>query len=416
MPGVISASERPALLGGSPTCDFPWPTWPVHDNTEEAVLLEVLRSGQWWYGEQVRQFEQAFAQFQGAGYGVSCTNGTTAIEMGLRALGVVPGDEVIVPPYTFIATATAVVTVGAIPVFADIDPTTLCIDPDDAARKITARTRAIIPVHVAGRFADMERINALAAKHNLAVLEDAAHAWGSQWEGRGAGTLGRCGTFSFQVSKNITAGEGGILVTNDESVADLCRSFSHCGRTKGSAWYDHDNLGSNLRITEFQAAVLLAQLARLPEQLARRERSAALLDEALADVPGMQLLAPAPQMNRRSYHMFIFRLNEAELGLPRKRFIEAMTAEGVPASEGWYRPLYRNGVFAKAHVGSPHGITAPLAGKGVDYTGVSCPVCEQVCRDAVWIPQNVLLAEESQIMRLADGIRKVVAGAKLIGS
>lgn len=406
-----TTSERLALLGGNPACDFAWPTWPIHDTTEESALLEVLRSGQWWYGEQVRRFEHEFALFQGAAYGVSCTNGTTAIEMGLRALGVVPGDEVIVPPYTFIATATAVVTVGAIPVFADIDPTTLCLDPDDAARKITARTRAIIPVHVAGRFADMQRINALAAKHNLAVLEDAAHAWGSEWQGRGAGTLGQCGTFSFQVSKNITAGEGGILVTNDEALADLGRSFSHCGRTKGSDWYDHDNLGSNLRITEFQAALLLAQLARLPEQIAKRERSAALLDEALSNVLGIQLLAPTPEMTRRSYHMVIFRLNEAELGLPRQRFLEALRAEGVPASEGWYRPLYRNGVFANAHLGPPHGITAPLAGKGVDYTDVSCPVCEQVCRDAVWIPQNVLLADEPQIVRLADAIRKVVASA-----
>lgn len=411
MPVSTSAPERAALLGGSPACDFAWPTWPVHDQCEETALLDVLRSGQWWYGEHVRRFEQEFAQFQGAKFGVSCTNGTTAIEMGLRALGVVSGDEVIVPPYSFIATATAVITVGAIPVFADIDPTTLCLDPDDAAKKITSRTRAIIPVHVAGRFADMKRINALAAKHDLAVLEDAAHAWGSQWQGRGAGTLGQCGTFSFQVSKNITAGEGGILVTNDENIADLCRSFSHCGRTKGSAWYDHDNLGSNLRITEFQAAVLLAQLSRLSEQVARRERNAALLDEALGDVPGVQLLAPAPQMTRRSYHMYIFRLNDAELGLPRKRFIEALVAEGVPASEGWYRPLYRNGVFAKAHVGPPHGITAPLAGKGVDYTAVNCPVCEEVCRDAVWIPQNALLADEPQILQLADAIRKVVASA-----
>jgi len=407
----VSSSNRLALLGGEAACSFAWPEWPVHDEAEEAQLLEVLRSGQWWYGEKVRQFEREFAAFQGAAFGVSCTNGTTAIEMGLRALGVVPGDEVIVPPYTFIATASAVVTVGAIPVFADIDPQTLCLDPDDAARKISSRTRAIIPVHVAGRVAEMERINELATAHKLAVLEDAAHAWGSQWDGRGAGTLGRGGTFSFQVSKNITAGEGGILVTNDRELADLCRSFTHCGRTEGSAWYDHSNLGSNLRITEFQAAILLAQLARLEAQVARREQSAALLDEALADVPAIRRLAPAPRMTRRSYHMYIFRVDEAELGISRGRFLEALQAEGVPASEGWYRPLYRNGLFASAHIGPPHGIRAPLAGRGVDYRDVSCPVCEQVCRDAVWIPQNVLLAEESQILRLAEAIRKVVAGA-----
>ncbi len=410
MPGPASASERLALLGGEPACKVEWPRWPIHDDAEESQVLEVLRSGEWWYGERVRQFEREFAAFQGAAYGVSCTNGTTAIEMGLRALGVVPGDEVIVPPYTFIATASAVVTVGAVPVFADIDPDTLCLDPDDTARKITSRTRAIIPVHVAGRIADMKRFNELAKTHNLAVLEDAAHAWGSQWEGRGAGTLGQCGTFSFQVSKNITAGEGGILVTDDKELADLCRSFSHCGRTEGSAWYDHDNLGSNLRMTEFQAAILLAQLARLPEHVERRQRNAALLDESLAGIPAIKQLAPASRMTRRSYHMYIFRVNEAELGISRERFLEALQAEGVPASAGWYRPLYRNGVFANAHIGPPHGIRAPLAAMDVDYRGVSCPVCEQVCRDAVWIPQNVLLADEQKIRRLAEAVRKVVAG------
>jgi dTDP-4-amino-4,6-dideoxygalactose transaminase len=331
--------------------------------------------------------------------------------MGLRALGVVPGDEVIVPPYTFIATATAVVTVGAVPVFADIDSETLCLDPEDAAKKISPRTRAIVPVHVGGRIADMVRINELAKSHDLSVLEDAAHAWGSQYEGQGAGTLGRCGTFSFQVSKNITAGEGGILVTDDKDLADLCRSFTHCGRTAGSAWYDHNNLGSNLRITEFQAAILLSQLARLEEHIARRERNAALLDQALAGIPAIHQLASAPRMTRRSYHLYIFRLNQTELGVSRARFVEALRAEGVPASEGWYRPLYYNGVFANAHVGPRHGVRAPLAGMGVDYRGVSCPVCEQVCKDAVWIPHNVLLADESQVLLVVEAIRKVLANA-----
>ncbi len=404
----------PALLGGTPACQQSWSAWPVHDHEEERRLLEVLRSGQWWFGEQVRQFEAAYALYQGANFAVTCTNGTTAIEMGLRALGIVEGDEVIVPPYSFIATASAAVTIGAIPVFADIQPDTLCIDPDDVARKITSRTRAIIPVHVAGRIADMPRINALASEHHLVVLEDAAHAWGSQWQGRGAGTLGRCGTFSFQVTKNITAGEGGILVTDDEALADLCRSFTHCGRAKNSNWYDHDLLGSNLRMTEFQAAVLQAQLARLEDQVQCRQRNAALLDELLDELPGIQRLAPAPEMTRRSYHMYIFRVDESRLGLTRDQLLRALHAEGLPASEGWYRPLYRNGLFQRAHEGPAHGIRAPLANKGVDYRGTFCPVCEQVCRDAVWIPQHVLLAAEPQIRDVARAIRKVVTSADLL--
>lgn len=408
---VSLSSDRPAILGGQPACPEPWPTWPIHDQDEETRLLKVLRSGEWWFGENVQQFEQEFATFQGAKYGVTCTNGTTAIEMGLRAIGVVEGDEVIVPPYSFISTASAVATLGAIPVFADIQPETLCIDPDDVAKKITPRTKAIIPVHIAGLMADMERINALAKEHNLVVLEDAAHAWGSQLQRRGAGTWGACGTFSFQVSKNITAGEGGILVTDDEDLADLCRSFTHCGRTKDSQWYDHNLLGSNLRITEFQAAILLAQLGRLADQVERREHNAARLNEALAEIPGIRCLASAPQMTRRSYHMVIFRLEESTFGLSRDLFIKALNAEGVPASEGWYRPLYQNGVFQNAHEGPAHGIRSPLADKGVDYRNVSCPVCEQVCRDAVWIPQNVLLADEAQIESLILAIQKVAQHA-----
>lgn len=407
----MSVPEQPALLGGSRACEFDWPAWPVHGPEERRQLLAVLESGRWWYGEQVRAFEEAFAAFQGAAYAVSCTNGTTALEMALRAVGVLEGDEVIVPPYTFIATASAVITVGAVPVFADIDPDTFCLDPAAVQSRITPRTRAVVPVHVGGRMAAMPAFNALARRHGLAVVEDAAHAWGSQWEGRGAGTLGDCGTFSFQVSKNITAGEGGILVTQDHELAELARSFSHCGRREGGAWYDHDWLGSNLRMTKFQAAVLLAQLDRLPEQIRRRKANAGLLEEGLRNLPGIRLPAAAPEMARRSYHMFVFRVDEAELGVSRARFLQALQAEGVPATEGWYRPLYRNRLFAEAHLGPPHGIRAPLAGKGVDYRAVECPVCERICREAVWIPHRVLLAPSWQIERLVGAVRKVVSHA-----
>ncbi len=403
-----------ALYGGAAECTGGWPVWPVSGQEEEKGLLGVLRSGKWWFGERVKEFEACFASFQGAGYGVSCTNGTTAIEMGLRAMGVVEGDEVIVPPYSFIATASAVVTVGAIPVFADIDPGTLCLDAADVERKVTGRTRAVVPVHVAGRAADMDAILDLARRRGLGVLEDSAHAWGSALDGRGLGTWGACGTFSFQVSKNITAGEGGILVTQDEAFAELCRSFTHCGRMKGAAWYDHDVLGSNLRLTEFQAAVLLAQLGRLGEQVERRERSALILAEGLAGLRGIRLLAPEPRMTRRSYHMYVFRVDEAELGVGRDLFLQALEAEGVPATKGWYRPLYRNGVFQRAHEGPVHGIRAPLAGKGVDYRGVECPVCEQVCRDAVWIPQHVLLADEGVMRGVVRAVRKVVESAAVL--
>ncbi|MCX8107838.1 MAG: DegT/DnrJ/EryC1/StrS family aminotransferase [Verrucomicrobiae bacterium] len=397
-------------MGGPRACPDPWPRWPVWGDEERQALNEVLESGQWWFGEKVRRFESEFAAFQGARYAVTCTNGTTAIEMALRALGIGEGDEVIVPAYTFIATASAVVTVGAIPVFADIDPRNLCIDPADVERKISPRTKAIIPVHVGGCIADMDRLNSIAKAYNLRVLEDAAHAWGSELDGRGAGVLSECGTFSFQVSKNITAGEGGALVTDNEELAELCRSYTHCGRRRGGAWYDHDYLGSNLRLTEFQAAILLAQLRRLPDQMNRRQQNAALLNEKLGGMGGIRLLDPEPRMTRRSYHMYIFRVNEAVLGVSRDRFIEALSAEGVPVSRGWYRPLYKNAVFQNTGRLPAHPIIAPLSGKGVRYFDVQCPVCEQVCNDAVWIPQNVLLADEPAIEKLATAIDKVISG------
>ena len=399
--------EKLAILGGPKACDFSWPAWPIHDTNEERGILGVLKSGKWWFGEKVDQFEREFASFQGAMFAVSCTNGTTAIEMALRGLGVVEGDEVIVPPYSFIATASAVVTIGAIPVFADISPDSLCLDPADVLRRITPRTKAIIPVHVSGLISDIDQINQIARDHNLVVMEDAAHAWGSQLDGRGAGTFGGCGTFSFQETKNITAGEGGVIVTDDQALADLCRSFSHCGRTPDSAWYDHDLLGSNLRMTEFQAAILIAQLQRLPSQIETRRRNAQLLDEALGEITGISALAAAPRMTRRSYHMYIFRVDASKLGASRDQLVDALVAEGVPALAGWYRPLYKNGLFQNAHLGPAHGIKAPLADKDVDYTGTFCPVCEQVCQDAVWIPQNVLLSDESRITSLVNSIRKV---------
>jgi dTDP-4-amino-4,6-dideoxygalactose transaminase len=380
----------------------------VWDDAERSALLDVLESGKWWYGEQVRRFEQEYAAFHDVRHGVSCTNGTAAIEMALRAIGIVAGDEVIVPAYTFIATASAVITVGAMPIFADILPDTLCIDPQDVRRKITPRTKAVIPVHVGGRFADLDVISAIAAEHKLQIIEDAAHAWGSMLDGRGPGTIGRCATFSFQVSKNITAGEGGIVITNDAELAELCRSYSHCGRRTGSNWYDHDYLGSNLRMTEFQAAILLAQLSRLESQIAARQHSAAILDNRLREISGLRLLRTEPRMTRRSYHMYIFRLDTQRLGISRDRFIDALTAEGVPAIAGWYQPLYANRIFHPPSGAVEHGITAPLAGKNVDYSDVRCPVTEQVCRDAVWIPQNILLAAESDIDAVADAIDKVV--------
>lgn len=403
---------RLAIHGGEPACRVDWPRWPIWGDEERQALNSVLESGEWWYGQKVEEFEARFAAFQGARFGVTASSGTTALEAALLALGVGAGDEVIVPPYTFVATASAVLRVNAIPIFADIEPDTLCLDPADVASKITPHTRAIIPVHLAGYVADMDRLASLAHTHNLAILEDACHAWGSAWKGKGAGTLGRCGAFSFQASKNISSAEGGIIVTDEEELAKICRSYTHCGRMPGKAWYEHYLPGSNLRLTEFQAAILLAQLKRLEAQTLRRQENATILDAALTHIPGIRTLRPDVRMTRRSYHFYPFRLDLERLGLSRERFVQALSAEGVPVSVGYTRPLYHNPLFTRFAEG-PEGcpISCPYYGQKIDYTRVSCPVCEQVCQDTCWLPHTLLLAEPEAMERVVAAVAKVVEHA-----
>ena len=397
-----------AINGGPKACDRQWPTWPIWDDAERKALLGVLESGQWWYGENVAQFERAFADFQGARYGVACSSGTTALETALMALGIGAGDEVIVPPYTFVATASAVLRVNAIPIFADIEPHSLCIDPGDVERKISNRTRAILPVHLAGRVADVDRLNEIARARGLFVIEDACHSWGSQWRGKGTGALGHCGAFSFQASKNISSAEGGIILTDDEDLAETCRSFTNCGRGKGRPWYEHFVLGGNLRMTEFQAALLRAQLGRLEEQTLRRQANARILDEGLRTVDGIRTIDNDPRITRRGYHMYCFRLDAQRLGVARERFLEALRAEGVPATEGYPHPLYRNPLFERSGEGPrfcPR--SCPYYGKTVDYAGIVCPVCEAVCRDTCWIMHPILLAGSDAMSEIVEAVAKV---------
>jgi dTDP-4-amino-4,6-dideoxygalactose transaminase len=393
-----------AINGGEKTCDIQWPTWPIWDDHERQGLMAVLESGKWWYGERVQEFEAAFAAFQSARFGVTATSGTTVLEATLTSLGIGAGDEVIVPPYTFVATASAVLRAGAVPIFADIQPLTLCIDPEDVLRKITPRTKAIIPVHLAGYVADMDRLCEIGSAFELRIIEDACHSWGSQWKGKGTGALGDCGVFSFQASKNITSGEGGIMLTDDEQIADDCRSFTNVGRRKGGAWYQHFNIGSNLRLTEFQAALLLAQLSRLEEHTLRRQANAEVLFRGIRGLPGIIPLENDPRITRRGYHLFPIRLDLNTLGVSRERFVEALTAEGVPTSEGYSTPLYKNPMFERM---STDPQTLPYLGDVVDYRQVCCPVCEQVCADGIWLFHTLLLTDESAMHKIADAIAKV---------
>ena len=371
-----------------------WPTWPVFDEAERTALNEVLDSGKWWYGGRVNRFEQAFAAFQDAAHCVTCTSGTSAAEVALQVAGIGQGDEVIVPPYTFIATASSVMRVGGTPVFVDVDES-WCLDPDLIEAAITPRTKAIVPVHFGGRVADMDRVNDAAAKHGLEVMEDACHSWGSKWKGTGTGALALGGVFSFQFSKNLTAGEGGAILSDDEAFAESCRAVANCGRIKGSAWYSHSVVGTNARMTEFAGAILSAQLGRLEEQTLLRECNGAFLNRELGAIEG---IAPQPgdeRISRRAYHLYCLRIDPRVFGCSRGKFVEAARAEGLPIADGYGQPLYEQPIFQKPW-------------HGHDYTKCRCPVTEDLCSTSgMWMVHTVLLGTEEDMHDIVDIVRKI---------
>lgn len=402
-----------ALCGGNPIRTKPFPAWPHFDEEEVKAVTRVVQSRKWWRyeGDEVREFEGEFARMQGAKYGTAVTNGTTALEVALQALGIGPGDEVIVPAYTFVATATCVLTVNAIPIFADIDLSTFNIDLDSVRHLTSPRTKAIIPVHFGGYPCNMDEIMAFARESGLYVVEDAAHAHGGSWKGKGLGAIGDLGAFSFQASKNMTSGEGGITITNSEELAARVSSLHSFGRLPRGAWYEHHMYSSNLRMTEFQAAVLRVQLSRLQAQNLTRAKNARVLTQKLRDIRGLiPVGAEKPAVEGRVYHLYIFRyLAEAFEGIPKMLFVKALNAEGIPASIGYPIPLYKQPLFTRKMArskGCPFSCSA-YCGEEVDYGSIHLPNTEKACEEAIWLPQNVLLGDEKDIRDIVDAIIKV---------
>jgi dTDP-4-amino-4,6-dideoxygalactose transaminase len=401
-----------AVNGGTPVRTEPYPGWPVHGREEETAVLEVVRSGKWWYGEKVGEFEKQFAAYQDAKFGITCCNGTIALELAMKALGIQAGDEVLVPAYTFIATATAVLQLRAIPVFVDIDPMTANMDLAAAEAAITPRTRAIIVVHFGGLPVDLDAAKVLAKKHDLLLIEDAAHSWGSQWRGKGTGAHGDIGTFSFQMSKNLTSAEGGIIVTDDEQNASLSRSFVNVGRKAGEPWYFHYIVSGNYRITELQAALLLVGLSRLDEQNARRAENAAFLNAEVGKIPGFAVRPTDPRVTRRAYHLYGFRYEGAAFGISRDRLIEALKAEGIPAMPSYPHPVYRNPAIQELQNPKPADVRywQPELPHHAGFKNVYCPNTERLCSDeAFWFPHTVLLGDRADMQDIVDGIVKVKA-------
>jgi dTDP-4-amino-4,6-dideoxygalactose transaminase len=395
-----------ALLGGSPVRTKPFPRWPVFGEAEEQRLLRTLRSGDWGRldGDEVSQFEHRFAAMHGCRHAIAVASGTVALRIALLAAGIRANDEVIVPPYTFVATATAVVEANAMPVFADIDLNTFNLDPEAARRAITPRTKAIIPVHFAGQPAEMDAFRAIADEHGLVVIEDAAHAHGSSYRERPAGSLGHLAAFSFQSSKNLTAGEGGIITTNDAALGDACRSIQNCGRVADGVWYEHHVVSGNYRLGEFQGAILNGQIERLEEQTATRDRNGRALASRLGRLPGLHPQARPPECTRHSYHLFMLRLDSAAFGASRAAVLRALEAEGIPCSAGYGyslpdQPLFRNKAF---------GPYLSDASRALDYSAAHCPNSDVICREqAVWLGQNLMLGETRDIDDIARAFEKV---------
>jgi dTDP-4-amino-4,6-dideoxygalactose transaminase len=395
-----------AINGGDRVRTKPWPTWPVWDEREIQALEEVVRSGRWGRlheESRVAEFEKRFAAYQDAQFGVAVTSGTAALTVALKASGIDVGDEVIVPAYTFIATASCVLNNNAVPVFVDVELDTVNIDPDAIEAAITDRTRGIIPVHWAGRAADMDRILDIAKRRNLAVIEDACHGWGAMWKDRKVGAIGDLGAVSFQASKHITAGEGGIILTNDEDLAAKAFSYHHIGRIPGRPFYEHHLVGWNFRMTEFDAAVLLVQLERLDEQTQRRDDNAKWLDERLKEMPGINPLRREPYMTRIAWHGYgLLYDQEGFGGVPRDRFMEALRAEGIPVSGGYSHPLYRNPVFAESRFGRiAEVVDFP------DYRVIECANSERLCREKMAVGQTCLLAEPEDMHDIVRAIEKL---------
>ena len=401
-----------AILGGPKTRTEPYPAWPVWDQRDIDAVTEVVKSGRWggypYPGPKTAELARKFAELQGGGYAVVMANGTVTMEVALRAAGIGWGDEVLVPACTFQATAAAPMNAGAVPVIVDIDPNNYCMDPQAAAKAITPRTRAVIPVHLASNMTDMDAIMALAEKHNLIVIEDCAHAHGAKWNGRGAGTIGDFGSFSLQSSKTLTSGEGGILLCRSDAMARKVMAVIDCGRGHegegGREAGPSPLMGGNFRLSELQAALALVGIERFPAQAREREQMAAYMDEALSEVPGVHVLPRDPRHTTRSFYQYIFAIAPATFGVEHDVLCAALEAEGILAEVGYpamhHYPLFQP---VNSRLAVPNAFPERF-----DFNKMSFPEAERACE------HEAVILDEATFRAGPRGVDDVVTALKKI--
>ena len=390
-------------------------TWPIVTERDVQAVARVAAGGQWCRAakpSRVEKFERDFAHFHDARYCLAVANGTVAIETALRALGMEPGDEVIVPALTFVASASAVLLARAVPVFADIDPQTYQISAQSIEAAVTKRTRGIVVVHYAGYPADMDAIRRVARRHKLFVVEDCAHAHGSQWRGRGVGSLGDAGAFSFQQSKALSAGEGGAVTTNRRRVHECAFAYHSIGRAMtAQGTYHHTTVGPNYRMTEFQGALLASQLRRLRSQTNLRMRNTRALLRAIADIRGLAPLKADPRITRRGYYFFVLRyLQDRMKNVPRSAFLKAAQAEGLPIGTGYGKPVYAFPAFAEHSFGAKGcPVNCKHYGRKRSYAALNLPACERAAyHEQLTISHRIFLHKEN-VPKIVAVLHKVHA-------
>ena len=409
----------PAVLGGNPVRTKGWPGWPIwNKDTDEKIVVDDLRSGIWSRASLVDQFEKEWAGVVGTRRCLSVVNGTNALIASLLQMDIGGGDEVIVPPYTFIATVAAVLATGAMPVFVDIDPATFQIDPARIAAKITSRTRAIMPVHILGLPADMVSIMQIAKKHNLVVIEDACQAHMAEIDHKRVGSFGHAGCFSFQNSKNLAIGEGGAIVSDDEAFMDRCYSYHNYGNPYGTVVGNVTAgtliAGNKLRLTEYQAAIGLSQMKRLGAETETRNVNAAYLKSKIGAIPGIIPYKLYDNVTKAAFHLFPFRYDkEGFKGLSRKDFLRALNAEGIPCFEG-YAPLNKMPYLANAF--QSKNFRKMYAVNDLDINAYNernqCPLNDRLCNEeAVWFAQSMLLAGRADMDDIVRAIEKIHGNA-----